>query len=115
VKVPGDVCELPPNLTYYHSNVPWAIAKLFVNIIIPIQTFTDDKILVKIDPVLLRYSVGYANFCPVLCPGVAKMSTFALVISEVTGLMFTIFTRYCGVCASVDACILVDILQFVVE
>ena len=33
----------------------------------------------------------YANVCLVLCSGVANISIFALVFSEVTGQMFTIF------------------------
>jgi len=60
--------------------------------------------------------VKYANFCLVLCPGVAKISIFAPEISEVIGLMFTIFfTQYNVVRAAVNTCIPVEILQFVVE
>jgi len=37
---------------------------------------TNAEILVRLIRYLLRYSVGYANFCPVLCPGCCKNFNF---------------------------------------
>jgi len=90
-----NVCKKLSKIIGYHSSV-LGLLQTFVNIMIPIHTSTNGEILVKID----QYLLGYANFCPVLCAGVAKISIFALVISEVTEPMFTIFLH-----VNVNACI----------
>ena len=45
----------------------------------------------KLGRVLPKYSFGYANYCPVFCPAVAKIPQFPFVNSEVTRPMFTKF------------------------
>jgi len=45
--------------------------------------------MVKIGQVLAETFLGYADFCPVICPVVAKISISLLVICGVTGRKFT--------------------------
>ena len=64
---------------------PLRYCKTFVNIMIPIHMSTKADIFMKIDPVFAEIFGAIRQFCAVLCQGVAQISIFDLVTSEVTG------------------------------
>jgi len=87
--------------------LPLRYCKTFVNIMIPIHMFTKADIFMKIDPVFAEIFGAIRQFCAVLCQGVAQISIFDLVTSEVTGWdVHHIFYSRRGISAAVNACIL---------